>query len=400
MSKYAALSNKIHMEWIDPVLHPSVLSEYETTENTIVISCEETGKNTTVSFDDILVMDQYSYYYYGSTSYTSFDGEGQLTSALNYVTGEETKKVYLSTGHGEQELAETITELMNKNGYELSEVNLLMSTSVPDDCDLLIVNAVTSDLTEDEKTMLQLYLQQGGKVTVLLGETEGEKLPNLISILSEYGMTMEGGYIADMTRCYQNNPYCIFPKLSVSGDLAEQIKSEMTLVMNTHGMTVNDPARDTITTVPFMSTSDQAFAVTEQDQKQGEYILGAYATETVSEISAETEETEISEENAEASEEITEDTEKESRLTVIAAGSLIDEQIIDTFTELENTQLFMNIMAVNFENVKNVSIEAKSLSVEYNAVQHAGLFGTLMIFGIPAVILISGFVVWYRRRKA
>ena len=39
-------------------------------------------------------------------------------------------------------------------------------------------------------------------------------------------------------------------------------------------------------------------------------------------------------------------------------------------------------------------------SVEYNAVQHAGLFGTLMIFGIPAVILISGFVVWYRRRKA
>ena len=96
-----------------------------------------------------------------------------------------------------------------------------------------------------------------------------------------------------MTRCYQNNPYCIFPKLSVSGDLAEQIKSEMTLVMNTHGMTVNDPARDTITTVPFMSTSDQAFAVTEQDQKQGEYILGAYATETVSEISAETEETEF-----------------------------------------------------------------------------------------------------------
>ena len=64
---------------------------------------------------------------------------------------------------GEQELAETITELMNKNGYELSEVNLLMSTSVPDDCDLLIVNAVTSDLTEDEKTMLQLYLQQGGR---------------------------------------------------------------------------------------------------------------------------------------------------------------------------------------------------------------------------------------------
>lgn len=404
LNKYVALSDKIRMEWIDPVLHPSALSEYETTENTIVISCEETGKKTTVSFDDILVMDEYSYYYYGSTSYTSFDGEGQLTSALNYVTGEETKKVYVSTGHGEQELSETITEMMNKSGYELSEVNLLMSTSVPDDCDLLIMNAMTSDLTEDEKTMLQTYLQQGGKVTILLGETEGDKLPNLTSIMSEYGMTMENGYIADTTRCYQNNPYCIFPELTVSGDLAEQIKSEMTLVMNTHGMTVNDPARDTITTVPFMSTSDQAFAVTQQDQKQGEYILGAYAKETVSESSSDTKETETSEENegenAEVSEESAEGTEKESRLTVISAGSLINEQITDTFTELENTQLFMNVAAANFENVKNVSIEAKSLSVEYNAVQHAGLFGTLMIFGIPAVVLLSGFVVWYRRRKA
>ena len=122
-------------------------------------------------------MDQYSYYYYGSTSYTSFDGEATAHKCTELRTGEETKKVYLSTGHGEQELAETITELMNKNGYELSEVNLLMSTSVPDDCDLLIVNAVTSDLTEDEKTMLQLYLQQGGKVTVLLGETEAGKAP-------------------------------------------------------------------------------------------------------------------------------------------------------------------------------------------------------------------------------
>ena len=140
-------------------------------------------------------------------------------------------------------------------------------------------------------------------MTVLLGETEGEKLPNLISILSEYGMTMEGGYIADMTRCYQNNPYCIFPKLSVSGDLAEQIKSEMTLVMNTHGMTVNDPARDTITTVPFMSTSDQAFAVTEARPKAGRNIFLEHMRQETSkrDLPQRQEETEISEENARSS---------------------------------------------------------------------------------------------------
>ena len=61
LSKYASLSDKIHMEWIDPVLHPSALTDYDTTENSIVVSCEDTGKTTTVAFGDILVMDEYSY---------------------------------------------------------------------------------------------------------------------------------------------------------------------------------------------------------------------------------------------------------------------------------------------------------------------------------------------------
>ena len=160
-----------------------------------------------------------------------------------------------------------------------------------------------------------------------------------------------------MTRCYQNNPYCIFPKLSVSGDLAEQIKSEMTLVMNTHGMTVNDPARDTITTVPFMSTSDQA-SVTEQDQKAGEYILGAYDRNSKRDLRRDRRNRKFCEENAEGRKKLRIQRRK-SRLTVIAAGSLIDEQIIDTFTNWKIHSCLQNIMAVNFENVKNVSISCQ-----------------------------------------
>ena len=77
ISKYAALSDKINVEWIDPVLHPSALTEYNASENTIVVSCEATGKTTTISFDKILVMDMSSYYYSGNASYSEFDGDGQ-----------------------------------------------------------------------------------------------------------------------------------------------------------------------------------------------------------------------------------------------------------------------------------------------------------------------------------
>ena len=249
---------------------------------------------------------------------------------------------------------------------------------------------------------------------ILLGDTSALDLPNLAGILKTYGIQAADGYIADPARCYQNNPYYIFPELSVYGDMAEGIESQMVLLTNTHGMTLTDPERDTITTSAFMSSSDQSYAVTEDAQQQGSYVLGASASESVStgdddpeDDGSGTDETENSDADTDA--ENTEDTDTgsedggetlESRLTVISAASLIDQSITDTFPQLENTQIFMNAVAANFDGVQNLSIEAKSLGVEYNTVQHAGLFSMLMIFGIPAVVLIGGFVVWFRRRRA
>ena len=402
LSKYAALSDKISVQWIDPVLHPSALTEYDASENTIVVSCEATGKTTTVSFGDILVMDTYSYYYYGTTDYTEFDGDGQLTSAVNYVTSDAEKTIYQTTGHGEQTLSDTITDLMTKNNYQLSETNLLMHTSIPEDCDLLLMYAPSTDLSEDEAELLRSYLSDGGKVMILLGETNAADLPNLEGILEEYGMQAVDGYIADPQRSYQGNYYYIFPELSVSGDMAEGLESQMVLLTNTHGMNVIDPSRDTIVTTPFMSSSADAYAVTEESQQQGTYVLGATAVETISSEEDTTEDTEeeTAEDSTQSSDSSEETDEKESRLTVISAGSLIDQQITDSFTQLENTQLFMNAVTANFDGVQNLSIESKSLSVEYNAMQHIGLLSLVAIFGIPAVILIGGFVVWFRRRKA
>lgn len=117
--------------------------------------------------------------------------------------------------------------------------------------------------------------------------------------------------------------------------------------------------------------------------KQGTYELGIVATETIS-----------------SGDDSEESSTTEARLTVISAGSLIDQNITDAFSQLENAQIFMNAVSANFDGVQNLSIEAKSLGTEYNTIQHAGLFSLLVIFGIPAVILIAGFSVWFRRRKA
>ena len=391
LSKYAGLSKNVSVKWIDPVLHPSALTENNAEKDTIVVKCEDTGKSTTVAFSDIIVQDMSSYYYTGSASESEFDGEGQLTSAINYVISDASQTVYRTSGHGESTFSTTISDLMKKNNYNVEELNLVMNTEIPDDCDLLMMYAPTNDLSQEEADVMKNYLKSGGKVMLILGDTTSEQLPNLMGILSDYGMKEANGYIADPKRCYQGNAYYLFPQLSVSGDLANGISSQMVLLVNTHGLELSDPARDTISVNAFMSTTNNAYAVTEDAQTEGSYTLGAVATESISKDDGDDAEDENSTDDSET---------LESRLTVISSASMIDSQITDAFTTLENTTLFMNAVTANFDGVKNISIEPKSLSVEHNTVQHSGLLSLLVIFGVPIVFLIGGFSVWYRRRKA
>ena len=239
---------------------------------------------------------------------------------------------------------------------------------------------------------------------LLLGDTNSTGLTNLSALMKDYGMESVDGYIADPERCYQGNYYYLFPEMLLSGGMDDGISSEMVLVTNAHGITLTDPVRDTIRTSAFMSSSANAYAVTEEDQTAGTYVFGAAATEQVKsqdvEDDADKEQTEDSGTAENDTDSKTAAEAKESRFTVISAGSLIDSQITDTFTTLENTTVFMNAVTENFDGVENIFIEPKSLDVEYNTVQHIGLFSLFVIFGIPLLILISGFVVWFRRRRA
>ncbi|MDO4312595.1 MAG: GldG family protein [Eubacteriales bacterium] len=395
LNKYEALSKNLTLEWVDPVLHPAELTENNVTENSILVSCEETGKSETISFDDILVVDTYSYYMTGNAEASEFDGEGQLTSAVNYVTSGVQSKIYYTSGHGEQTFSTSVQELLQKNNISQNELNLLMEQEIPEDCDLVVMNGVAADISEEEKEILENYMAVGGDVMILLGDLEGDA-PNLDTLLNEYGMQRVNGYIADMERCYQGSYYYIFPVLAGDEALMDGMSTGMVMLANAHGMEMIDPARDTIATTSFMTTSSNGYAVTEDEQLQGTYVLGAVATETIEGEEA----VEKAEKDAEEGDAETEVGSVESRLTVISSASLLDSQITDAFATLENLTLFGNAAMANFDGVQNIAIESKSLAITYNAMQHVGLIGFLCIIGIPVIILIYGFRQWLKRRKA
>ncbi len=372
VEKYAGLSKKVSVKWTDPELHPTVLTSNNAESNTIIVSCADTGKSTKIALSDIITYNEMYMYYYGTEVEEGFDAEGQLTSAINHVVNDTAQKIYCTTGHGEVTIGSSLADLMKKSNYTAEEINTLMVTAIPEDCDLLFFYAPVTDLTEAEKTMISTYMQGGGDVILVLGD--GTKAtPNLDSLMVEYGMQITKGYVADPSRSLQQNYEYVIPVLSLSGEMASGIQSEMVLLVYPRGMKTVTPARDTISVEEFMKTSENGVAVwgeTAQEQASGTYVLGAVATEN------------------------------ESRFTVITSHSMIDDALTKAYGALENNTLFMNAVTSNFDSASNVAIEPKSLNVEQNMVQHAGVYSLVAIFAIPIIVLLYGFVTWMRRRKA
>ena len=280
LRNYAALSDKISLRFVDPVAYPSILEEYETQMDAVAVRCTSSGKTTTVPFMDMIVYDETYLMYYQQYVETGFDAEGQITSAIDYVISDSKYVIYQTTGHGETTLPSTVTDAIEKANLQLDSVSMLMDGGIPEDCSLLLVAGPSSDLADDELEMVRTYMQGGGQVMLLLGETTD--LPNWSSLLGEYGLEMADGFIADLERYYQemNNPYAIFPTLSTSSTITSGMSSnDLVLLLYSCGLIQTEPARDTITVTPFMTTSANALAVSleAQDGVAGTYVLGAVA---------------------------------------------------------------------------------------------------------------------------
>lgn len=364
LAKYAEYSDHIKVTYKDPVLYPSVLTTYDTEENNIVIKCDATDKTTKVAFSDIIVT---STSYYGSTYETSFDGEGQLTKAIDYVSNENNKLIYTISGHGESDLGKNISELISKSNFNVKSVNLLVDNGIPDDCDMLICNQPTKDLADDELKLLREYMENGGKMTVVLADTT-TKTPNFDALMADYGISKVNGYIADTERYYGQNVYQIFPNYS-SGDITGKFGSEeYTLLFGSLGLKVEKT--DGVTVDEFLTTSNKGAAVVgENDYTEGKYTLAAAATKD------------------------------ESRFTVFGSASIIDDKFTSYYTNLMDLQVFMNSITSNFDDVSNISIDSISLQTTYNTIANGSGIGAIFIGIIPVALLILGFLRWFGRRK-
>ncbi len=101
--------------------------------------------------------------------------ETQLISAIVHVT-QPSKKVYVWQGHGECSMADThrrngcsgLRDAISTEFYEVAALSLLAGKQVPADAAVVVIAGPRSDPLEEELRSLATYLDQGGKLLVML----------------------------------------------------------------------------------------------------------------------------------------------------------------------------------------------------------------------------------------
>ena len=379
LGKYESLSDHITVVKKNPDVYPTFAEQYtdETVQNnSLVVECGERSRY--IGYDDIYLQeaDLYSYTYN-----TSFDGEGAITSAIDYVVTEDLPQLYVLEGHGEAELPATFSEQIEKENIETQSLSLLTVDEIPEDADCILIYAPASDLSQEEVEMLDDYTKNGGKLLVMAGPTEENgTLENLYSLLSGYGVETCDGIVVEADReHYTFQPYILLPDL-MSSDITDPLIEENYYVnMPISQGLILDDADDAVTAL--MTTSDAAFS------KLAGYDLDTY----------EKEEGDIDGPFAVA---VSIDCGSDGQILWFSSSTFL-EDMYNAWSSGSNADLAMNALSSLIGEREAMAIRSKSLNYNYLTISDstASLLKVLMIGVFPLGYLGIGIGVILKRRR-
>jgi ABC-2 type transport system permease protein len=382
LTQLKGLSDHIKVEYISPVANPKFYYNYTTdepTDNSLIV----VGPNnsTVVDYNDIYEWEfDYSSYSYEVTGY---DGEGQLASAITYVTTEDIPKFYLTMGHGELEFEDTFLSALTKENATYRDLTLYTVDEIPEDAQGIIINAPTSDFSEDDADKVIAFLENGGNALLIPTFTD-EDMTQFERILAYYGVSLVDGIIVEGDReYYYQSPYYLFPEIAYD-EVTQRVTDGAIFAPLSRGLTYDDDT-DGVYYTPLLTTSDSSFSKTDvtsaEDYNKSENDIDGPFT-----IALKAEKTT--------------DSDQTSDVFIVANESMFTS-LADNMVPGYNMKLFSSMISSLAEHENSVAIPAKSFEIgnlTFNA-RTVLIIGIVTIIILPLGLLIAGLIIWLKRRK-
>lgn len=384
LSRYKDMSKHVKVKYINPSSKPYFYQDYtdvEPTSNSLIVVSDARSR----------VIDYYDIYQY-ETSYTNeltgFDAEGQLTSAISYVTmdAEKLPVVYQITGYDESGLGSAFKDAVTKANMTLSSVELLNEESVPADAAAIIINAPQTDFNKADAEKVIDYLEAGGKA-IIVGAYTNTPLPNFESVLKKYEVEFAPGIIAenDAQHYYtMGGPLYLLSDVN-STAYTESMGGNYIYIPATLGITYPD-STDDVTYTSLVDTTEDAVAKANPDQMQdygyedgdvkGPFSVGLAVEKQI-------------------------DDENTMQMLVFGTPYVFGDEASQLTGN--NAVLFADAISalVPQTNAEASVIPAKSYSLDRLTVNalFAVLLGLTFILFVPLILIIVGIVIFAVRRK-
>lgn len=433
LEKYKQYSDHIKVNFYDVASNPDVVTKYsanyngEISEGDIVVAASDRVK--VMSVNDLFNIQSD---YYGSSSIKSYKGEQELTSAIMSVTDANPQRVaFISKYNGSaiyhSDNAYSISalyNLMDKNGYEVSEVDIMTDELSPDDYNIVVLPAPVNDLSEDNIKKLEDFLYNNGELDrdlIYIADVLQYSTPNINDFLEVWGIEVGGSIVYESDK--NKSQYVTTMKGQLSAPIAEMADETYSEGLSNTKLPIIAPLARPVnllfdanvdrTTTALLTTSDTSFLYPLEMQSAEEAKAKAEAANNGEEATeAETEETtEFDPDSAEKSAQTimavasktnmdSENTAHVNNVMVIGGAAILD-QVLTYSNTFNNAEYVINAVNKMCGKENGIIIAEKDLSAKTINVKASQLkaIKNTVIYIIPLAVVAVGIVVFLRRKN-
>lgn len=379
LERYQQLSGHIKYEKVDTVKNPEFLTKYaesaaQINVYSVIFECGDKFRVVDINNAISVKQDEMT----GSYQIESLSAEQKFTSALMYVVNETAVKVGIIQGHDEIPFDNYNGVVLAPENYEAVEVNLLTGT-IPEDVDMIIIPSPQRDYTPDEINALDAHFDRGGKAQLIM-DFNGNTLPNLEAYLAEWGVTLYNGFVVEQDNGkYMTSPNYIIPQIMESDITNAVFKSNLMLVYPmARGMKIDKVSG--IENTDLLVSSDNSFVRTNLEASELTKVDGdidgpAVISTVLSRYS----------------------TNGYAQFMIMGGTGFFEAFQSDAFA---NKDFYYNALASMTGGQESIYIRPKDVSPNMLAIssQQALIWAGVTVIVIPLLILIAGFVIWFKRR--
>lgn len=368
MAEYSNLSGHFHFRQVDPQEKPELARQYDVKRvgQTVVTagSHKETLQDTT---------------------------EQDITNAVVKVTRTKEKMLCFVEGHGEKSITATdndgysgIDTSLKHEGYQTKSINLVSAGAIPPECDVVIDPGPKQGLFPQEGSMLEKYLDDGGKALLMV---DPEMDPNLDAVMGPWNIEIGKNIVVDASgvgRMFGTGPAVPLVVDYGVSPITKGFNGNMSFFPLARTVSMADKNKTTPDDVELLKTSSRSFTIPNLKTKEVKYDP---KTDTLGPLSLAV----VGERKNPA------DASKFSRLITVGDSDFATNQ----WASLQrNGDLFMNMVNWLAEDENLISIRPKNPTnrkVTFTETQQRLLTWFSMLL-LPGIVIIVGVYIWWKRR--